>query len=96
MKSNDVWWSRPSSWTRSSLPLRVTSSMLIALALLSAGCAPSLKRLAPGVEAAQIPPLSPSARQPKRSESFSASASRDIESWEKRLTEPDEPAKPVK
>lgn len=96
MKSNDVSWSRPSSWTRSSLPLRATSSTLLALALLSAGCGHSSMQLAPGVEPAKIPPLSQSARQPKRSESFSASVSRDIESWEKKLTELEEPAKPAK
>lgn len=96
MKSSDVSWSKPSSWTRSSLPLKVTSLTLLALALLSAGCGTSSRQLVPGVEPAKIPPLSQSARQPKRSESFSASVSRDIESWEKKLTELEEPAKPAK
>lgn len=96
MKSNDVWLSRPRSWTRSRLLPRATSSTLIVLALLSSGCAPSLKSLAPEVKPAQVPPLQQSARQPKRSESFSASVSRDIEGWEKRLTVPEEPAKPAK
>lgn len=96
MKSNDVWSSRPRNWTSSRLLPKATRSTLIALALLSSGCAPSLQRLAPGVETAKIPPLQQSARPPKRSESFSVSVSRDIESWEKRLTELEEPTKPAK
>lgn len=96
MKSNGAMSSKPRLWIKSQLLPKVTSWTLIALALLSAGCAPSLKLLAPGVQPAQVPPLQQSARQPKRSESFSASVSRDIESWEKKLTELDEPAKPVK
>lgn len=96
MKSNVVWSSRPSKSTRSRLLPRATSSTLIALALLNSGCAPSLKSLAPEVKPAQVPPLQQSARQPKRSESFSANVSRDIESWEKKLTVPEELAKPAK
>lgn len=96
MKSNGAMLSRLRLWTKSQLLPKATSWTLIALALLSAGCAPSLKSLAPGVQPAQVPPLQQSARQPKRSESFSASVSRDIESWEKRLTELDELDKPAK
>ena len=96
MKSNGVWSSRPRLSTRLPLRRKATSLMLSGLVLLSAGCAPSLKSLAPEVKPAQVPPLQQNARQPKRSESFSASVSRDIESWEKRLTELDAPAKPVK
>ena len=96
MRNSAVSLNRPCSWTRSSLPLRATSSTLLVLALLSAGCGTSSRQLAPGVEPAKIPPLSQSARQPKRSESFSASVSRDIESWEKKLTELDELDKPAK
>lgn len=88
---------RQRPWTSSRLmPLSLLSTVTV-LVLLSSGCASnSTNRLLPGVQPAQIPPLPQAGRQPQRSEAFSRSVLRDIESWEKKLIEPEKPASPAK
>lgn len=97
MKSADVLPSRPRRWTRPWLTVSSLALTLIVLALLSSGCASvsPMNRLAPGVKPAEIPPLPQAGRQPRRSEKFSATVSRDIESWEKKLTGRETPDLPA-
>lgn len=97
MRNSDVRCSMPRCSTR---PWPIASSLallLSALVLLNSGCASGsmLNRLAPGVKPATIPPLPQAGRQPKRSEKYSDTVSRDIESWEKKQTERETPASPV-
>lgn len=84
MRIFDAVKRRLGQWIRPRPPLRLPAAMLIGLALLSSGCGTSLRSLAPGVRPASVPPLPQAARQPTRTESFSATVLRDIESWEKR------------
>lgn len=62
--------------------------MPLALAMLTGGCSTPSGPVKPP----EIQPLPPEARQPTRSESFSESARRDIETWLQKLTSPAPPA----
>ena len=95
MRIFDAVKRRLGQWIRPRPPLRLPAAMLIGLALLSSGCGTSLRSLAPGVRPASVPPMPQAARQPTRIESFSATVSHDIESWEKRLTVIESPALPA-
>jgi hypothetical protein len=96
MKNDGAMSSTSRCWTRQWLSASSLALLLTALVLLSSGCASNWSnKLAPGVKPAAIPPLPQAGVQPKRSEKFSASVSRDIESWEKKLTGQETPASPA-
>lgn len=95
MKIFDAAKRRLERWTRLRLTQKLPVATLIALALLNSGCGTSLRSLAPGVRPASVPPMPSAARQPTRTESFSATVLRDIESWEKRQIAIESPALPA-
>lgn len=70
--------------------------MLAMLPLLLTGCAaPSMRPVSPSAEvplSVRVPPLPLSAQQPQRSQTWSSSASSDIERWRQRLMQATPPA----